>query len=86
MTRLPPEERPSAEELRSGSGAIECPRCGCKDFVSGRATSLPSGAMKRYEYCRNCKTGVVTKQPPKQIIREVKPQRDEDGPALRLVS
>lgn len=77
MTRLPPDERPTAEELRSGGkGTIACPNCGCQDFRSGRATALPSGATKRYEYCRHCGKGVVTKQPPKEIIREVKPHNE----------
>lgn len=89
MTRLPPEDRPSARDLAAGGGALCCPKCGCRDFRSGRATTLPSGSTQRYEYCRHCGHGVVTKQQPKQIIREIKPRDDDDEeepPTLKVRS
>lgn len=61
MTRLPPNERPTAQELAAGavsSGA--CPRCGCRDWrgeknSSVESTRKPDGrGIVRRRVCRHC--------------------------------
>lgn len=52
MTRLPPEDRPSAQELANGrSGSGVCPKCGAVEWrgeINSRVeyTRHPDGSMK----------------------------------------
>lgn len=88
MTRLPPEERPTAAELANGKTAPGiCPKCGCGHLEANSTRELPTGTIHRYRYCRNPKCGArfLTSQPQERIVREVKPHRSEDEPPVLKV-
>lgn len=79
MNRPPPEERPTADELRdqsagepmhiAGKPANVCPYCGCAMFAY-HTTTLETRIV-RYERCRNCSRKFVTRQPHAEIVREI---------------
>lgn len=82
---MPPEERPTAQELRDGSAdgksiagkpANVCPYCGCVMFVNG--TNTLATTIERHVYCRNesCGKGFISRQPPAVLVREIN-QRDK---------
>jgi hypothetical protein len=86
MSPVPPNERPSARELRdgiaepqtiAGKPADVCPYCGCGLFVNGTHTG--SSKIDRYVVCRNrsCGKRFVSRQPPAFLLREIeKPIED----------
>ena len=87
MSRIPPEERPSARQLAaksSGSVPLQingrpadvCPHCGCALFVAKR---MPGDReIVRYVECRNrnCRRRFLSSQQPAKLLREV--GRDDD--------
>jgi hypothetical protein len=88
MTRTPPNERPSAEELAQGKTPNgTCPKCGCAHFEANGTRELPGGTITRYRYCRNpaCKARFLYSQPPERLVREVKPHREDDEPTVLKV-
>jgi hypothetical protein len=88
MTRIPPEDRPSASELANGKSTPNgtCPKCGCAHFEANGTRELPGGTITRYRYCRNpaCEARFFYRQPPEQLVREVKPHRDDEKPVLKV--
>ena len=77
---VPPNERPTAQQLRdgitepvtiAGKPADVCPFCGCALFVD-RTNTLPT-TIERHVYCRNasCGKGFLSRQPPAIIVREI---------------
>lgn len=53
---MPPEERPTAQELADASrgGNWECPKCGCKHTEVRKTWYLKDGTRRRSRVCRNC--------------------------------
>lgn len=88
MVRIPPDERPSAEQLQSGGSVnpLVCPHCGCGHLENYRTSGLPTGSVRRYRQCRNCGKKWVSTQPPEKIVREVesKPDEDDERPVLKV--
>lgn len=96
MTRPPPHERPTAQELAAGKTAPMqiagkpadvCPYCGAGMFVK-RTYGLETRTLRR-EKCRNpnCGKKFITRQPQKEFVREVLPDDEESSsvhPSLTL--
>jgi len=84
VSRIPPEDRPTAQQLAGasrgqptsfgGQPANVCPACGCAMFAY-RTTTLNTRVI-RYETCRNCGRKFITRQLHAEIVREVKPAID----------
>jgi transcriptional regulator NrdR family protein len=88
MTRTPPEDRPSADDLQRGAtaGSLTCPKCGCGHLERYGGSPLATGTIRRYRKCRNCGTPFVTSQPPERIVREVETTKEdeEERPVLKV--
>ena len=56
MSRVPPEDRPSARELaaQSSGGSVECPKCGCRDWRTVDSRPGDNVFQVRRKRCRNC--------------------------------
>lgn len=62
MSRVPPEDRPSARELAakcSGGNPWACPRCGCKGPHKVVNSYDAGGERRRRRICRNCGQGLI---------------------------
>lgn len=90
MTPPPPNERPTAAQLRdgkkepvtiAGKPADICPKCGCALFVNG--TNATSQKIFRYVVCRNpmCGATFESEQPLAKLTREVPKHKDNNFPS-----
>lgn len=62
MTRPPPEDRPTAEQLAAqaaGNNPWACPRCGCRGPHRVANSYEAGGERKRRRICRNCGQGLI---------------------------
>jgi DNA-directed RNA polymerase subunit RPC12/RpoP len=85
MSKIPPNERPSARDLADGDAkpmtiagkpAHQCPYCGAGMFAI--RTDTHTTVIIRRVNCRTCGKRFVAKQPPATLIREVGAD-DEDS-------
>jgi len=57
MTKPPPDERPSAQQLMAQSNGIDprvCPQCGCRHWKVQNTYDLKSGHVRRIKICAGC--------------------------------
>lgn len=84
MSKIPPNERPTPQQLKAGSKqqitvrgkpAEICPYCGCAMFVNG--TRRGDKDKLQYVQCRNCvdssgkPRSFTARQPPATLVREI---------------
>lgn len=91
MSRVPPNDRPTAQQLANGGSqpmqiagkpADLCPYCGCAMFAN-RTDTLATIIIRRVN-CRSCGKRFVAKQPPATLIREVGVDDEEDSSSGKL--
>lgn len=93
MSKIPPNERPSARELASGDAkpmtiagkpADVCPYCGCGMFAI--RTDTHTTVIIRRVNCRNCGKRFVAKQPTATLIREVGADDEDSSSGKQVLS
>lgn len=90
---IPPHERPTAQQLASGStgGGYACPRCGCKDwrgednsFVEKTRHPANSSQTVRRKICRHCGQSAfrtIEAVVPEGMKLQVVPEDEEESEA-----
>ena len=55
MSEVRKRRRYRLSEIQYGTGPVECPKCGCKDFKQNGGGRLnPNGAIVGVKVCRHC--------------------------------
>lgn len=84
--RLPPEQRPTAQQLaaQANGGGFVCPKCG--GVLVAYKTITTNTRKIRYRCCRNpnCEARYVTKQQSEEIMREVSKDGKDELTGLRV--
>ena len=82
---IPPEERPTAEQLKAQSLGVDpwaCPHCGCRGPHKVVNTYDAGMQRRRRRICRNCKQGLVRTAevpvPPGHHLEVVRDDEDEE--------
>lgn len=83
MSRIPPDQRPSARQIAaqaSGGNPWECRVCGCKDWRVRDSRYNGDGPRKRERACRHCGEPLTTQEipVPEGFKIKVVPEEEEE--------
>lgn len=82
MTKPPPHERPTAQELQGNTNrttGIVCPKCGAAHLKANGTNPASTGTIYRYMVCRNpsCRASFQYKQAPPEFVRQIESREEK---------